>query len=157
MKRYFFVIFLIVLFSFDSCNDDDDDHIYGDPNIKFTERFDMTLWQRKFTHVEYSYLRLEKNNPYYQNRWRPIDGDSCYLNSEWNPVPPPHPIITIFKNTENYLKYDIELYPRRTMHYELTYKNGTIEVKKIDGDLNLGKQSWEKAEIDLNTLKMCDY
>ena len=140
MKRYFIAVIFVIGFSFNSCNDDDE----GDPSIKFTEKFEMTEWQ----------------NPNYQKKW--VDENAwcnceadCYRITSDVYKDDPDPAITILVNTENYLKYDNEIYPGRVIQHIFSYKNGIMELKKNDLGVKL-QSSWVRSEIDLNTLKICD-
>ena len=158
MKRYFIAVIFVIGFSFNSCNDDDE----GDPSIKFTEKFEMTEWQNQDCEDDECrlYFRFEIDYPNYQKKW--VDENAwcnceadCYRITSDVYKDDPDPAITILVNTENYLKYDNEIYPGRVIQHIFSYKNGIMELKKNDLGVKL-QSSWVRSEIDLNTLKICD-
>ena len=156
MKRYIFTLILVITFCFNSCSDDDDD-FGGAPSIKFTDKFEMTEWQRKGAWDEYIYFRFENDYPAYIKVWSvsPWELDCYHSSTDLYLLNYPDQKITILVNNENYLKYNLQFDADRVIEYNMSYKNGIMEMKKYDLGRKL-ETEWEKSETDLNTLELCD-
>lgn len=159
MKGYFFAVILVIAFSFNSCNDDDD--VGGEPSIKFTDKFEMTEWKPQGQENECSYIRFESDYHNYIKHWTNSSrcgyvSKDCYIIIYDNDlIINLHQEITILVNTENYLKYDNELYAGFVIQTTISYKNGIMEMNTNHDGLK-AQYYYEKSEIDLNTLKLCD-
>ena len=156
MRRNIFALILVVAFSFNSCSDDDDEW-KEDSSIKFTDKFEMTEWQREGVGDDYIYFRFESDYQVYIKQWNiSLWNEDCYFSpTDLYLLEYPDQKITILVNTENYLKYNLQFDVDRVIEYNMSYENGIMEMKKYDRGVKL-ESSWEKSETDLNTLELCE-
>jgi len=157
MKQFILALILIITFSFNSCSDSDDDD--GNLSQTFTEKYEMTVWQRQGRDI--IYMRFEKGYPFYAKTWTTVLGPGCYFETPGFEYKP-EPVFTVLEKREDYFKYHVEYVDSNgdLREYEMTfsYKNGIMNEEDFRNDRSAKriKTEWEKSSKDLSTLNLCE-
>lgn len=164
MKIFFLVTILMASFSINSCSDDGDDG-GGIIPITFLDKYEMSEWQRE-AGADLIYMRFERDHPIYHKILGKHFSNSkdCYI-LRFEIASNPEPVFNILDLREDYIKYEVEYfldgYPTLLFREEYTffYKNGEMQEHahlKEPGPSIRVEHGWEKSDIEINSLNMCD-